>query len=87
MRSEFNKSFYNSSLQLFLLAIVVYGFTCFAGPLMACGAGNTNVDYKVFECANGDMLLAHKLMLLAGIALASLCAGRAMSLIQKSASQ
>ena len=82
MRSEFSKSFHNSALQLFLLALVIYGFTCFAGPTLVCGAGNTHIDHKVFQCASGDMSHFQQLVLLAGIALASLCAGRAMSLLQ-----
>ncbi|HEY7772201.1 MAG TPA: hypothetical protein VIC26_03410 [Marinagarivorans sp.] len=83
IRAEFNKAFWNSPLQLACLALVLYGLSFFAAPALACGLGNTDHYHKAFRCASGQMLFTHKLFIVTGLALASLCAGRAVSLFSE----
>lgn len=79
--NAFKEHPWNSALQLFLGGMLIYGIAVFAGPHYGCGAGNSNTPAGVFTCNYGTMSLLYKVMIVACIVAASLCWGRAMSLL------
>lgn len=61
------------------------GFTCaFAlGPYYGCGPHNYDLGQGAMSCLAGSMSLEMKAIILLCIVFASVCCGRAMSLLQK----
>lgn len=71
---------WQSVLQLTLGGIAIYILTITVGPEAACGNGMVD---SVFACHNGAMAFTAKAKIVAGIGLAALCWGRAMSLLEQ----
>lgn len=73
---------WNSRLQLLLGGLMVYFMGTFAGPYYGCGPGNSSLTNNVFSCDDGSLPWHYKLMVVACIGFASLCWGRAVSLLE-----
>lgn len=79
--SELKTAFWNSPLQMAVAGLLVYYISLAFGPSIACGSGNT--DQRAFVCLSGEMATSAKLMIFAGMVVASLSLGRAVSLLQR----
>ncbi len=73
---------WDSMLQLIVGGIAIFLFAMFAGSYYGCGPGNSNVSAGAFTCYSGAMSPLYKFLIVACIALASLCWGRAVSLLE-----
>jgi hypothetical protein len=80
---ELKKKVWNSWLQLVVAGILLYYVAMVLGSAYACGPGNSDVTRGVFQCSYGDMQPLYKVLIVFGIAAASLCLGRAISLVEK----
>lgn len=80
---EFKARPWNSRLQLIIGGVLMYLLAVFAGPQFGCGAGLVDYSQGSFSCRGAAMPLDAKIKIVAVIAFASLCWGRAMSLAGK----
>jgi len=80
---ELKKKAWDSIGQLVFGGAVIYLISVIGGPLYGCGAGNTQLMDGMFSCARGEMQSVYKLLIIAGIVVASLCWGRAACLYEK----
>lgn len=81
--AELKKTFWNSPLQMAAAGLLLYYISLVVGPTIACGNGNTDLNRRAFVCLSGEMATVSKLLIFAGMALASLSLGRAVSLLQR----
>ena len=81
--AELKKKVWNSSLQLVAGGLVLYYVAMVLGSGYACGPGNSDITQGVFKCTYNDMPTIYQLAIVIGIVLASLCLGRAVSLIER----
>lgn len=81
--NEMSKKPWNSLLQLLAAAVLLYYVAMVLGSAYACGPGNSDITKGVFRCSYGEMHALYKLLIVVGIGLASLCLGRAVSLLEK----
>lgn len=80
--NEFKAQPWNSALQLFLGGMLIYMIAIFGGSYYGCGPGNSNLSAGAFSCNSGVMSTEFKVLMVITILGASLCWGRAMSLIE-----
>lgn len=80
---ELNKKIWNSPLQLMVSGMLLFYMAMVLGSAYACGPGNSDPTQSVFRCSYGEMEASAKALILAGIAVASLCLGRAVSLLER----
>lgn len=73
---------WNSVLQLVLGGVMIFVIAIFAGPHYGCGPGNADAGGGVFTCRDGAIGLSYKSLIILCIVLASLCWGRAVSLLE-----
>lgn len=81
--AELKKKIWNSPLQLLACGFLLFYVAMVLGSGYACGPGNTDLARGVFRCTFGEMQVLEKLLILTGMAAASLCLGRAVSLFEK----
>lgn len=81
--SELRKKCWNSPLQLMVAGLLLYYLAMAFAPAYICGPSNSDISKGVFRCLYGEMSVLSKLIIISGIALASLCLGRAVSLAEK----
>lgn len=72
-----------SPLQLGLGGLMIFFLALYLGPYYGCGPGNQSASGNAFSCATGSMSMECKVAIVACIAFASLCWGRAMSLLER----
>jgi hypothetical protein len=80
---ELKLKVWDSPLQMVVAGLVLYYIAMVFGSAYACGPGNSDVTRGVFRCSYGEMAAYYKLLIVLGIAVASLCMGRAVSLLEK----
>ncbi len=74
---------WRSPLQLLLGGLMIYLMASIAGPYYGCGAGNLAREGGIFQCEVGELSVSIRTVMIACIASASLCWGRALSVAQK----
>lgn len=77
---ELKKHPWHSAFQLGLGGLMIFILAVVVGPHYTCGAGNVN---NAFSCTNGSTSLDYKAVILLCILAASLCWGRAVSLLEE----
>jgi hypothetical protein len=81
--AELKKKIWNSPLQLMVAGLILYYVAMVLGSGYACGPGNSDITEGVFTCTYNKMPVIYQVGIVMGIALASLCLGRAVSLLEK----
>lgn len=81
--TELKAKIWNSPLQLTVAGLVLYYVAMVMGSGYACGPGNSDIAQGVFVCSYNSMPGVYQFAIVIGIALASLCLGRAVSLLEK----
>lgn len=81
--AELKEDPWNSPLQLAVAGLILYYIAMVVGSGYACGIGNNDLSKGVFRCAYGEMQTHAKMFIVLGIGAASLCMGRAVSIIEK----
>lgn len=81
--SELKEDPWNSPLQLAIAGLILYYVSMVVGSGYACGIGNNDLAKGVFRCAYGEMQTYSKVFIVLGIGVASLCMGRAVSILEK----
>lgn len=71
-----------SPFQLLLGGLAIYAIALYAGPFYGCGPGNSDPKGGVFACLVGEMSIINKALIIVYITLASLCWGKAVSLLE-----
>lgn len=85
---ELAKKPWDSALQLLLGGVMLFTMAFKAGPYFGCGPGNADGTNGALACMSGSMPLTIQIVMVICIALASLCWGRAVKLLEtRSASQ
>lgn len=79
---EFQRKPWHSPLQLLVGGLIIYAIALYAGPYYGCGAGNSDPKNGVFACMAGEMPAVNKALIVVYISLASLCWGKAVSLLE-----
>lgn len=83
LTGELKRTLWNSPLQLLIAGMLMYYVAMVMGSAYACGPGNSDVTRGVFRCSYGEMEASAKTLIVLGIGVASLCLGRAVSLLEK----
>lgn len=81
--SELKKRVWDSPLQLLVAGIILYYVAMVLGTGYACGPGNSDVTRGIFRCSYSEMQMIYKVFIVIGIGMASLCLGRAVSVLEK----
>lgn len=84
--NELNEQPWNSPLQLALGGLLIFLMAIMAGPHYGCGPGNIGSS-GVFSCADGAMPALYKFLIISCMVAASLCWGRAVSLLETRATE
>lgn len=79
---EFKRKPWHSPVQLLIGGLIIYGIALYAGPYYGCGPGNSDPKNGVFACLAGEMSAVNKALIVVYISLASLCWGKAVSLLE-----
>lgn len=81
--SELKRKPWQSPFQLLIGGLIIYCIALYAGPFYGCGAGNSDAKNGVFSCLAGEMSAINKALIVVYITLASLCWGKAVSLLER----
>lgn len=79
---ELKRKPWQSPFQLLIGGFVIYAIALYAGPYYGCGPGNSDPKSGVFACLSGEMASVNKTLIVVYITLASLCWGKAVSLLE-----
>lgn len=79
---ELKRKPWQSPFQLLLGGLAIYVIALYAGPFYGCGPGNGDPRGGVFACLAGEMSAINKALIVIYITLASLCWGKAVTLLE-----
>lgn len=81
--SELKRKPWQSPFQLLVGGLIIYCIALYAGPFYGCGPGNSDPKNGVFSCLAGEMPAVNKALIIVYITFASLCWGKAVSLLER----